>query len=120
MKTTLLIGIAFWIVGTIGIRLSGPALLPPDRTARTVVLFAASFLAMAVVIPWICDLLKLDRALWFQATALLILPTLLLDSLSCIFFSRVFPNLPPSAAGIFGGWMLVCCAGAVVGVWIRV
>jgi hypothetical protein len=31
----------------------------------------------------------------------------------------VFPNMAPSVAGVFGGWMLWCCAGAVVGASIR-
>jgi hypothetical protein len=48
-----------------------------------------------------------------------ILPTLVLDPWACVFFSRVYPNLEPEAAGIFGGWMLVFCAGAVAGVGLR-
>jgi len=31
------------------------------------------------------------------------------------FFPVVFPNMAPEAAGIFGGWMLCCCAGAAIG-----
>jgi hypothetical protein len=45
----------------------------------------------------------------------LALPTLLLDKFSSVFFSSVFPNIAPEAAGIFGGWMLCCCAGALLG-----
>jgi hypothetical protein len=47
------------------------------------------------------------------------LPTLLLDPFSCAFFHTVFPNLDPGAAGAFGGWMLIFCAGAVAGVWVK-
>lgn len=119
MKTPLLIGFLFWLGGTIAIRFTGRAILVPGRPALTLVLYAVSFLLMAVVIPGICQVLRLERTRWFEAVALLILPTLLLDSLSCAFFSRIFPHIAPDAAGVFGGWMLVCCAGAVAGVWIR-
>jgi hypothetical protein len=120
MKASLFIGLLIWLAGTIAIRFTGRAILAPGRPAHTLVLYAVSFLVMAVVIPGICQLLRLERTRWFEAVALLILPTLLFDSLSCAFFSRIFPNIAPDAAGVFGGWMLVCCAGAVAGVWIRV
>ncbi len=48
------------------------------------------------------------------------LPTLLLDPFSSAFFPAVFPNMAPEVAGVFGGWMLWCCAGALVGVMIPV
>jgi hypothetical protein len=47
------------------------------------------------------------------------LPTLLLDPFSCAFFTVIFPNVEPGAAGVLGGWMLIFCAGAVVGVWLK-
>jgi hypothetical protein len=43
------------------------------------------------------------------------LPTLLLDPFSSAFFPAVFPNMAPEVAGVFGGWMLICCAGALMG-----
>jgi hypothetical protein len=47
----------------------------------------------------------------------LILPTLILDPFSCAFFTTMFPNLDPGAAGAFGGWVLISCGGGVAGVW---
>jgi Family of unknown function (DUF5367) len=46
-------------------------------------------------------------------------PTLLLDPFSSAFFPVVFPNMAPEVAGVFGGWMLWCCAGGLLGTTIR-
>jgi hypothetical protein len=56
---------------------------------------------------------------WLAGAVSLVLPTLLLDPFSSAFFPAVFPNIDPSAAGVFGGWMMWCCAGALAGVMIR-
>jgi len=39
-----------------------------------------------------------------------------LDTFSAAFFATVYPNIPPEAAGLFGGWILCCCGGALLGV----
>jgi hypothetical protein len=117
MRLALLAGLLLWIAGTVGIRLSGQRLLVPDQAARTLLLYLVSFVLMALLIPRICRRLRLEREAWFQAVILLILPTLILDPFSCAFFPTVFPNIDPAAAGVFGGWMLICCGGAVAGVW---
>ena len=114
-----MLGIALWIAGTIGIRFSGHRLLRPDHTVQTLLLYGASFVIMAVLIPRICRRLGLANDSRFRAATLLMLPTLMLDPFSCLYFARIFPNLDPGSAGAFGGWMLILCAGAVVGVWIR-
>src|ERR1035438_6681005 len=64
----------------------------------------------------ICRRLGLERDLWPKAATLLILPTLILDPFSCAFFTTIFPNLDPGAAGAFGGWILICCGGGTGGV----
>ncbi|PYQ31323.1 MAG: hypothetical protein DMF56_05340 [Acidobacteria bacterium] len=107
----LLVGIAFWLAGTITIRLVGHRLLVP-RFA--IALYAISFVAMFLLA------LRLFRALCVDAVegvTLLALPTLILDPISCLFFASLFPNVAVSGAGIFGGWMLICCGGAVAGAW---
>ena len=35
---------------------------------------------------------------------------MLLDTVSTIWFTRVFPNIRPDAAAVFGGWLLLCNA----------
>lgn len=113
----LITGLLLWTVGTAGIRLAGQRLLVPGRTLQTIALYAVSFLLMALLIPRICRKMGFDRSNYIQAATLLILPTLLLDPFSCAFFTTIFPNVQPSAAGAFGGWMLICCGGGIAGVW---
>jgi hypothetical protein len=119
MKRAFLYGLLLWIVGTVTIRLAGQRLLHPGRPLSTFILYLVSFVSMAVLIPRIPRSLKIEKDARFAAISLLILPTLLLDPLSCLFFSAIFPNIAPAAAGLFGGWMLICCAGAVVGAWLE-
>ena len=116
---TLAAGLLIWMGGSAAIRLAGGRLLLPGHTAQTLGLYAASFLLMAWLVPRICRRLGVPKDLWPKAVTLLILPTLILDPFSCAFFSAMFPNLDPSAAGAFGGWMLICCGGGVAGVWRR-
>src|SRR5580698_10983315 len=114
---TLLAGILIWTGGTVGVRLSGHRLLQPGHAAQTVCLYLISFLMMAFLVPRICRRIGFERDSWPAAATLLILPTLVLDPFSCAFFTTIFPNLDPASAGAFGGWMLICCGGGIVGVW---
>jgi len=107
----LIAGIILWLVGTIGIRLGGQFLLRPGYALA---LYAISFALMAFLVPRILRGSTDRRA----AVTLLMLPTLTLDALACAFFTTVYPNVDPAAAGLFGGWMLICCGGAVAGVWL--
>jgi hypothetical protein len=114
---TFFTGALIWMAGTTGLRFSGHRLLQAGHTAQTVGLYCISFVLMALLIPRICRRLGFARDLWPAAATLLILPTLILDPFSCAFFTTIYPNLDPGAAGAFGGWMLICCGGGVAGVW---
>lgn len=111
MFKTLLIGIAFWVVGTVVVALAGETLL-----RRAAPLYVMSFVAMALVARLLFRALELPRADWPKAVTLLALPTLLLDPFTALYLA----GSDPAMAGAFGGWMLICCAGAVVGSWLRV
>lgn len=111
----LLVGLLIWGAGTIAIRIIGQQLLRPKDTPRILWLYFASFFAMMLVVRLICRWLALERTSWMGAAGLLVLPTLILDSFTCVFFADMFPNIDPSAAGIFGGWMLICCGGGIAG-----
>ena len=112
-KRALLTGLVLWIVGTLAIRLGGQYIL----RLNLLLLYLLSFAAMAVLVPRILGGMGLQKDAWPAAVTLLMLPTLILDSLACAFFSTVYPNLSPAAAGAFGGWMLIFCGGAAVGAW---
>lgn len=113
----LTIGVLLWLAGTIAIRLLGHRLLHANQPLKTVVLYLLSFVLMAWLIRRILS--RVERDVWPAAATLLMLPTLILDPFSCAFFHTVFPNVDPAAAGVFGGWMLIFCGGAVVGVWVK-
>jgi uncharacterized membrane protein YoaK (UPF0700 family) len=109
-----LLGFLFWALATGLLRLAGQRILSADHWVRIVLLFAASFGLMAILIRRVCIRARLDRDQWPIAAVSLLLPTLLLDPFSSAFFPVVFPNMAPEAAGVFGGWMIVCCAGGLV------
>jgi hypothetical protein len=110
-----LYGLAIWLAATSLLRLAGQRVLHPDNGSRTLILFAVSFPLMALLVRRLCRKFHIPPEAWPAAAISLALPTLLLDPFSSAFFPAVFPNIPVSAAGIFGGWMLWCCAGALVG-----
>jgi hypothetical protein len=119
MWRAFLLGILIWIAGTITIRLVGQHLLQPGHSGTTLLLYGVSFLAMILLVRGICLWLALERKMWIRAAGWLSLPTLLLDPISCAFFAEVFPNIDAAAAGIFGGWMLICCGGVVAGALVK-
>jgi hypothetical protein len=114
-------GGVLWAAGTLLVRLAGHRLLDPGFGGfRTALTYAASFGAMYLLVPHLCARAGLgNRQEWFKAAALLMLPTLTLDAVSCVLFAQVFPNVDAAAAGAFGGWMMICCAGAIFGVWTK-
>ena len=109
-------GFVGWLIATAALRMAGQYVLRPGRWTGAVVLLVASFGLMAWFMQRLCRKLPLRPEQRFGAVLSLWLPTLLLDPISIAFFSSVFPNIDPSMAGVFGGWMLCCCAGAFVGV----
>lgn len=113
--TLFLCGLAIWLAATVALRLAGQHLLRPNDPAGTVILFAVSFPLMAWVVRRLCRRFRLPPEEWPVGAISIALPTLLLDPFSSAFFPAVFPNMAPELAGVFGGWMLWCCAGALVG-----
>jgi len=112
----LALGLLLWVLGTLAIRLVGHRVLHAHQAVQTLILYALSFVVMGLLVRRIVQ--PLQRDLRPAAATLLMLPTLILDPFSCAFFPAIFPNIEPAAAGVFGGWMLIFCAGAVAGVWI--
>lgn len=111
-----LYGLAGWVLATLALRLEGQRLLQPGNWIGTLALFAASFPLMAWLVRRVCGALQLSRQERLAGAVSILLPTLLLDPFSSAFFPAVFPNMAPQLAGVFGGWMLWCCAGGLAGV----
>src|SRR5262249_42209596 len=112
-------GFVIWLGATIALRIEGQRLLQPNHWTATLLLFAISFPAMAWLARRLCRRFKLPPEQWLGGAVSIALPTLLLDPFSSAFFPAVFPNIAPEMAGVFGGWMLWCCAGALVGAAFR-
>ena len=110
-------GLAIWVAATLALRVAGQYVLRPGDGKGTLLLFAISFPLMAWVVRRLCR--RLPREQWLAGALSVALPTLLLDPFSSAFFPVVFPNMAPQVAGVFGGWMLCCCAGALIGVTIK-
>ena len=105
--------------GTLALRVAGQRLLRPGDWTGMLILFAVSFPLMAWLVRRLCGRFQARQEQWPAGAVSVLLPTLLLDPFSSAFFPVVFPNMAPEVAGVFGGWMLWCCAGALVGVTIR-
>lgn len=97
----------------------GQRILVPGHWTAAFVLFAVSFPLMAWLVRRLCRRFRLPQEQWLGGAVSTALPTLLLDPFSSAFFPIVFPNMAPEVAGVFAGWMLWCCAGAVVGGIVR-
>jgi hypothetical protein len=111
-----LCGLRIWIGATIVLRVWGQHVLRPGHWRGTLVLFAISLPLTAWIVRRLCRRFQLPQERWLEGAVSLLLPTLLLDPFSSAFFPIVFPNMAPEVAGMFGGWMLWCCAGGLVGV----
>jgi hypothetical protein len=119
MHTRLVLcGLAIWLAATLTLRLAGQRILHLGDWIGTLILFAVSFSLMAWIVRRLCRRFQLPREQWLAGAVSVALPTLLLDPFSSAFFPVVFPNMAPEVAGVFGGWMLWCCAGALIGVTI--
>jgi len=115
----LVTGLVIWIAATLALRLGGQFVLQPRAWPATVALFAASFLAMAWLARGLCRRFRMPPEKWPAGAISLAAPTLVLDPFSSAFFPTIFPNMAPELAGVFGGWMLCCCAGALLGGTVR-
>lgn len=116
MRRLLTIGFVIWLAATIVLRFTGQYLLRPENPLATAALLAASFPLMAFVARRICADALLPHEQWPAAGIFLVMPTLVLDTFGSVFFPLVYPNIPQQAAGLLGGWVLWCCAGALLGV----
>ena len=109
-------GLVIWLGATLALRFWGQHLLRPGDWKGTLILFAVTLPLIAWLARRLCAGAGLPESEWLHGATALLLPTLLLDPFSSAFFAVVFPNMSPQVAGVFGGWMLWCCAGALVGV----
>lgn len=113
MKRFLWIGLGIWLVATIGLRVGGEALLSSGSGIRTALLYVVSGAVIAFFISRLVRALPSAEA-GLRAAVLIVLPGLLLDAGSVLWFDRVFPNMPASAGMPFASVLLWCYGIAVL------
>src|SRR5262249_143533 len=113
MKRFLIIGFLFWLGGSLLLRAAPARVIGTGEPIRVLLLYAVSFVLMFLLLG-ILVVKRVDASAAPRAAIALLLPTLILDGLASAFFPTVYPNFPASAAGVFGGWMLICCGGGLV------
>lgn len=118
MKRALAVGFLLWLVATAALRFAPASLLPGDLPVFVLLLYAGSFAFFFFLIRRLIAPAG-DAADALRAGVALFLPTLVLDALAAAFFPAAYPNFPAASAGVFGGWMLVCCGGGLAGLISR-
>jgi hypothetical protein len=116
MRRCASVGLLIWLAGTLILRFAGQYFLFPENVLAIALLLLVSFPLMAFVARRVCSDASIPPDQWPVAAIFLVTPSLVLDTFSSAFFPLVYPNMPAQAAGLFGGWILWCCAGALLGV----
>ena len=116
MKRIAIIGFIIWAVATIALRLGGQYVFGrvPVTLLLLITLPVMAFVARAILghLPT-----REQRALGAIA---LVSPGMLLDTISAIWFPRIFPNIHAGCSGLFGGWLLFCNVVVLLtAVWYR-
>ncbi len=119
VKRLLGVGFLIWVAGTVALRLFGQYILYPENPLGVALLLLISFPAMALLMRKICLDAGVPREHWPLAGILLTIPTMVLDTFSTAFFPAFYPNIPRGAAALYGGWIIWCLLGALVGVSIK-
>jgi hypothetical protein len=108
MKRLAFAGFAIWLAATIVLRFAGQWVIRPGSTLEILILLAVSGVLMYRLPRGLFAALRIAPADYARGAILLVAPGMLLDTISTIWFARVFPNIVPEAAGLFGGWLLFC------------
>jgi hypothetical protein len=113
VKSLLVSGWAIWTAATLVLWAAGERIVPAHAYA-IVILYFGSAGGCAGFARLACQRAHLPRSRWAEGAILLLLPTLLFDPFSAAFFHFLVPGAPDRAGAVFGGWMLSCCAGALL------
>jgi hypothetical protein len=107
MKKMIVVGLIVWAAATVALRAAGQYVFRATGTGTALWLLVVSLPLMV----WVAlAVLPRHRGAGERARAAIALaaPGMLLDAVGAIWFSNIFPNIRPDAAGLFGGWLLFC------------
>ena len=108
MKRLAVAGFALWLAATIALRFAGQWIFHAGIGPGVAVLLTISGVLMWRLPRGIFAAMRVAREDYAVGAIALVAPGMLLDTFSAIAVSRVFPTLAPEAAGLFGGWLLLC------------
>jgi len=108
MKHLAIAGFVIWLAATVALRLAGQWVLHAGSTAAILALLAVSAPLMWTLPRGLFARFAIPPSEYAAGAIALVAPGMALDTISAIWFPRVFPNVSPDAAGLFGGWLLFC------------
>lgn len=103
MSYFLLLGFGIWFVATLAIRVEGQFFFNPNSLETLLLTFALAVPLIATLTYPIRRVAPSERPI---AAVYMVLPGMLLDVFSVVFFPLVFPNLPPTAVQPFSAFLL--------------
>ncbi|ELZ98819.1 hypothetical protein C440_00645 [Haloferax mucosum ATCC BAA-1512] len=113
-RSLLGVGLAVALVAGLVFRIVGQLILDPTRP-----LVVAGVFALVVPVMWVLAVgvfrwRGLSGGARLEAAILLVVPGMLIDAASTALFSMVYPNMSLTAAGLFGGLLLLAYATVLV------
>lgn len=99
-------GFLVWLIATLIFRTSGQFFFHPENSLALVLMFVAAVPLIAGVMYPIYVWKKVSPADRPLAAIYAIMPALVLDVFSVLWFPSVFPNLPATTSVAFAAWLL--------------
>ena len=102
-------GFIVWLLATVVFRAAGHLFFLDDRPAVLAMIWIVSFVGLLGASLYLFHRYRLNAAQRYQAAVLMVISGMVLDA-----FAAVFPNMPASAAGSFGAWLLWAYASVLL------
>ena len=112
------IGFIIWLLATIVFRAAGHLFFLDEAPAILALLWLLTAVALAGLAQALFRWQRLARPQRFEAAALLVIAGMILDAVATEGFEAFFPNMPSSAAGSFGAWLLIAYASVLLAAFL--
>lgn len=119
MRRFLWIGLAVWFAATLALRVAGQFVVRAGDSTRVAVVFGVTAMVIVVFLARLVRSLPTPEA-GLRAGVFIVLPGLLLDTGSVLWFRAVFPNLPASSGMLLASLLMWAYGVALLAaVWPR-
>ncbi len=115
----LCLGFIIWFVATLVIRFFGHYIFQPNQPLLALALYLVSSFGILILALSIFTWQNLHPSQQFQATILLALPGMFLDSIVMVSFRAIFPSLAPSSDSAVASWLLWCYAFVLIAAFMQ-